>query len=82
LIFRLIRYGPGIILIETVFLPDQYHTRTNHIDGAMESVLASSVVGRGFEPRWGQIKDYEIDISWLFARHATGWIGIRSLAGY
>jgi hypothetical protein len=55
-IFRLIRYGPGIILIETVFLPDQFHTRTNHIDGAMESVLASSVVGRGFEPRWGQIR--------------------------
>ena len=53
MIFRLIRYGPGIILIETLFLPDQFHTRSNHIDGTMESVLASSVVGRGFEPRCG-----------------------------
>jgi hypothetical protein len=32
-----------------------YH---NRIDGAMVSMLASSVVDRGFEPRSGHIKDY------------------------
>jgi hypothetical protein len=30
----------------------------------MVSVLASSVVDRGCEPRSGQTKDYEIDICW------------------
>ena len=32
----------------------------NRIGGVMVNVLASSVVGRGFEPRSGQAKDYEI----------------------
>ena len=34
----------------------------NHIGGVMVSVLASSVVGRGFEPRSDQTKDYKIGI--------------------
>ena len=34
----------------------------NRIGGVMISVLASSVVDRGFEPRSGQTKDYEINI--------------------
>jgi hypothetical protein len=34
----------------------------NRIDGVMVSVLASSVVDRGFEPGLGQTKDYKIDI--------------------
>jgi hypothetical protein len=33
----------------------------NRIGGVMISVLASSAVDRGFEPRSGQIKDYEKD---------------------
>ena len=32
------------------------------IGGVMVSVLASSVVDRGFKPRSGQIKDYKIGI--------------------
>jgi hypothetical protein len=32
----------------------------NRIDGVMVSLLASSAVARGFEPRSGQTKDYEI----------------------
>ena len=35
-------------------------TSFNHIGGAMVSVLASSAVDRGFEPRSGQIKDYKM----------------------
>ena len=34
----------------------------DHIDGVMVSVLASSVVGRGFEPQSGQTKDYKMGI--------------------
>jgi hypothetical protein len=33
-----------------------------YISGVMVSVLALSVVDRGFEPRSGQAKDYEIGI--------------------
>jgi hypothetical protein len=36
----------------------------NCIGGVMVSVLASSAVYRGFDPRWGQTKDYEVGI-WL-----------------
>jgi hypothetical protein len=34
--------------------------QANHISGAMVSVLSSSMVDRGFEPRSGQTKDYEL----------------------
>ena len=37
----------------------------------MVSVLAFSAVDRGFEPRSGKIKDYEIDICCFCAKHAT-----------
>ena len=37
----------------------------------MVSVLASSVVDRGFEPRSGQTKDYEIGICYFFAKSAV-----------
>ena len=44
---------------------------TNHIGGVMVSVLASSVVYRGLEPRSGQPKDYKIDISCFSAKHTA-----------
>ena len=37
----------------------------------MVSVLASSVVDRGFEPRSGQTKDYKIGICCFSAKHAA-----------
>ena len=37
----------------------------------MVSVLASSAVDRGFEPRSGQTKDYKIGIWCLSAKHAA-----------
>ena len=37
----------------------------------MVSVLASSVVDRGFEPRSGQTKDYKIGIGCFSAKHAA-----------
>ena len=43
----------------------------NHIGGVMVSVLASSAVNRGFEPRSGQTKDYEIGICCFSAKNAA-----------
>ena len=37
----------------------------------MVSVLASSAVGRGFEPQSGQTKDYNIGICCFYAKHAA-----------
>ena len=56
----------------------------NRISGVMVSMLASSAVDRGFEPRSGQAKDYKIGICCFSAKHAaligerakTGWLGI------
>jgi hypothetical protein len=43
----------------------------NRISGVMVSVLASSVVDRGFEPRSGQTKDYKTGICCFSAKHAA-----------
>ena len=44
----------------------------NRIGGVMVSVLDSSVVDRGFEPRSGQTKDYkEIGMCCFSAKHAA-----------
>ena len=56
----------------------------NRIGGVMVSVLVSSAVDRGFEPRSGQTKDYKLGICCFSAKHAaltgeiakTGWLGI------
>ena len=43
----------------------------NRIGGVIVSVLASSAVDRGFEPRSGQTKDFTIGICSFSAQHAT-----------
>ena len=43
----------------------------NHISGVMVSVLASSVVGRWFEPRKDHTKDYEFGMCCFSAKHAA-----------
>jgi hypothetical protein len=55
---------------------DKVYSRGNinqkhRIGGVMVSVLASSVVDRGFEPRSGQTKDYKIGICCFSAKHAA-----------
>jgi hypothetical protein len=37
----------------------------------MVSVLASSAVDRGFEPKSGQTKDYQIGIRFFSSKHAA-----------
>jgi len=44
---------------------------TKRIDGVNVSVLSSSMVDRGFEPRSGQTKDNTIDICCFSAKHAA-----------
>jgi len=46
-------------------------TRPNRIGGVMITVLSMSVVYRGFEPRSGETKDYEIGICCFSAKHAA-----------
>jgi hypothetical protein len=43
----------------------------NLVGGVMVSVLASSAVDRGFEPRSGQTKDYQICICCISHTHAV-----------
>jgi hypothetical protein len=59
--------GPGVNLLSNV----KNSLHTNRIGGVMVSVLASSAVDRGFEPRSGQTKDYEIGICCFSAKHAA-----------
>jgi hypothetical protein len=49
----------------------QWSTTHIRIDGVIVSVLASSAVDRGFEPRSGQTKDYKIDMCCFPAKHAA-----------
>ena len=41
----------------------------NRIGGVMVSVLTSSAIDRGIEPRSGQTKDYKIGICCFSAKH-------------
>jgi hypothetical protein len=43
----------------------------NHTSGVMVSVLVSSAVDCGFEPRSGQTIDYKIVICCFSAKHAA-----------
>ena len=43
----------------------------NNIGGVMVSVLASSAVDRGFEPRSDQTKDYKIGMCCFSAKHGA-----------
>ena len=44
----------------------------------MASVLASSVVDRGFEPRSPQTKDYKIGICYFCAKNTARLVGSES----
>jgi hypothetical protein len=47
------------------------HGQQNRIGGVIVSMLASSTVDRGFEPRSGQTKDYKIGIFCFSAKHTA-----------
>ena len=48
-----------------------FHISINCIGGVMVCLLASSAVDCGFEPWWGQTKDYEIGICCFPSKHAA-----------
>jgi hypothetical protein len=56
-----------------IYLPSIafYPINLDRIGGPVVSVLASSAVDRGFEPRSGQTKDYKIGICCFSAQHAS-----------
>ena len=54
-----------------ILTKNKVHRTKDHIGGVMVSVLVSSAVVRGFEPRSGQIKDYKIGIFCFSTKKAT-----------
>ena len=54
-----------------MIMQNRFSFYVNCIGGVMVSVLASSVVDRGFEPRSGQTKDCKIGISCFSAKRAV-----------
>jgi hypothetical protein len=64
-IFFLVNMVHEIILIISLFRADQIH----QIAGIILCVVASSAVDRGFEPRPGRTKYYDIGICWFSDKH-------------
>ena len=61
----------SLVLSENNNITKNTQMSMNHIGGVMVSVLASSAVDCGFEPRSGQTKDYKIGICCFSAKHAA-----------
>jgi hypothetical protein len=59
------------LTVNCVFIKRIIFYSFNRIGGVMVSVLESSVVDRGFEPRAGQTKDYIISICCFSAEHVA-----------
>ena len=66
LYFQLLVWTQNIFFIYIILCI--YH---NRIGGVMVSVIDSSAVYRGFEPRSGQTKDYKIGICCFSTKHAA-----------
>ena len=66
---------PTLIMLTSIIchMVKQLHTlmKMYHISGVMVSLLTSSAVDRGFEPRTGQTNDYKIGICCFSAKHAA-----------
>ena len=71
------------IAITVVFFSVYIFFSINRIGRVMVSVLASSAVDRGFEPRSGQTKDNKIGICCFSAKHtvirrkSTDWLALN-----
>ena len=65
--YMFLRYDGGYIPKTTFMLEFEY----NRTGGVMVSVLASSAVDRGFEPRSGQTKDNNIGVCCFSAKYAA-----------
>ena len=62
----------SITLVSIYFFRDcDFSYTVNHIGGVVDSVLALSAVDRGFEPRSGHTRDYEIGICCFSAKRAA-----------
>ena len=54
-----------------IFEWSTHSAKRKFLYGEMVSVLTSSAVDRGFEPRTGQTKDYKIGICCFSAKHTA-----------
>ena len=59
------------IVLECTTFGNAIYILINRISGVMISVIPSSAINRGFEPRSGQTKDYTISICCFFAKHSA-----------
>ena len=66
-------FGPNIQIRNTFTNRDGSYPLKyfNSIDDVIVIILASSAVDRGFEPRYGQTKDYNIGTCRFYAKHST-----------
>ena len=73
-LFYWLRYMlPGKTAYATIKSPidsSNFSNTIHHIGSVMVSILTSSVVNVGFEPRSSQTKDYKIGVCCFFAKHA------------
>ena len=59
----------GVVTVQ--YSAPRFQLMCNGIGGVMVSVITSSAVDRGFEPRSGQTKGYEIGMCCFFAKHTA-----------
>ena len=59
------------IVLECTTFGNAIYILIKRISGVMISVIFSSAINRGFEPRAGQTKDYAISICCFSAKHAA-----------
>ena len=60
-----------VLLINVWLYQKKMYHNLYYIGGVMDSVLTTSAVDRGFEPRWSYTKNYIIDFRCLSDKHAS-----------
>jgi hypothetical protein len=70
-IFQLTLILIGLVISISNIFEWRLFKSLNCISGIMVSMLVSSAVDRGFEPRSGQTKDYKIGICCFSAKHSA-----------
>ena len=64
-------YSPNLHYLKIIYLFDTNRIGYGYV---MVSVVASSAVYRGFEPRSGKTKDYKIGTCCFSAKYAADWL--------
>ena len=67
---KMVKRGAGLNIINHVFSINTHSLKKRDV---LVSMLATSEVDRGFEPRSGQSKDYKTYLSCFSSKHAALW---------